>query len=76
MRIITILSLALALAACSAVTQQIDGATGTTKAQRCVDYQGFLAAALAVQGQSYTEAREARIAYYRAFIAANCPELK
>ncbi len=62
----------LILGACSVATQQLDQRTGTTKAQRCADYQGFLAAAVALQEASPSDARGERIKYYRAFIAANC----
>lgn len=64
---------AVALIGCSAVTPKLDEATGTSKAQRCVDYRGFLATALTLQETSPSEARAERIAMYRAFIAANCP---
>ena len=74
MKILVTLVAALIIAACSAITPKLDEHTGTTKAQRCADYQGFLAAALAVQANTPTEARAARIAYYKAFIGANCGE--
>lgn len=75
MKTIAIAIACLALAGCSVASQRLDETTGTTKAQRCADYQGFLAGALAVQAQSPSEDRAARIAYYRAFILANCPEV-
>ena len=65
--------LALLLMGCSAVTSKLDDATGTTKAQRCVDYQGALATAVALQSAKPTPGRAERITFYRVFIEANCP---
>ncbi len=71
-RELAFITLALALTGCSLATAKLDDATGTTKAQRCVDYLLFLSAALLVQETSPTESRAARIKGYRMFIAANC----
>jgi len=68
-----LIAAAIVLAGCSAITPKLDEATGTTKAQRCVDYRGFLATALTLQEAAPTESRAERIAMYRAFIQANCP---
>jgi len=63
-----------AASGCSAVSQKLDDTTGTTLAQRCADYRGFLASAVALQEVRPTEARAERIVAYRSFISANCPE--
>lgn len=68
-----LISLFVVLAGCSAVTSKLDDATDTTRAQRCVDYQGFLTAAVAAQAASPSEARAERIVFYRSFIEAYCP---
>lgn len=72
MKTTAILAAALILAACSVATQALDENTGTTKAQRCVDYRGLYAAAVVLQANAPTDARAARIGYYRAFLDANC----
>lgn len=66
------LAAALILAACSVASQALDENTGTSKAERCVDYRGFYATALALQASAPSDERAARIAYYKAFIDANC----
>lgn len=67
-----VLGAAFFVSACSMVTEQLDGSTGTTKAQRCVDYQGALTAAVALQEVKPSEARAERIKLYRAFLEVNC----
>ena len=62
------------LGACTSfLTPKLDEITGTTKAARCVDYQTFLASAVALQAVSPTDARKERIVLYRLGVEANCP---
>jgi len=72
MKILLWIPIAFLLSACSALTPMLNEQTGTTKAQRCVDYQGFLAAATALQVTNPTPDRAERIKYYRVFIETNC----
>lgn len=67
MRTLTILALA-ALAGCAAATPVLDQQTGTTLAQRCIDYRATMAA-LEVAGE--TDSTGYIIA--KAFVVANCP---
>lgn len=62
------LPLVLLLVACSAVSPRIDEGTGTTLAQRCVDYRASLAA-MDAAGESDTDA----YAFLKAFVTVNCP---
>jgi len=68
----TIVILVVLLTGCSVATQQIDRITGTDIKQRCVDYQGVLTTAVALQEIRPTAARAERIVGYRLFMAANC----
>lgn len=69
-----ILALAV-LGGCTALTPVLDEKTGTTLAQRCVDYRGTLAAILVLQATAPTDDRAARINVYKALIETYCPKL-
>lgn len=66
---------ALALVGCSSLlTPTIDEQTGTTLAQRCVDYRASLAAYdVASQNRELSEAETVAVTVLRTWIAANCP---
>ena len=72
MRILAI-ALLVTLGACTALSSQLDEKTGTTLAQRCVDYRATLAGILVLQATSPTDDREARISVYKALIDTYCP---
>lgn len=61
-------AMVLLLGACSAATGKLDEETGTTLAQRCVDYRASLVA-MDAAGESESEA----YAMLKAFVAAYCP---
>ena len=68
--IVAVAALAATLSACAVATQKLDALTGTTKAERCVDYRAALAASALLPR---TTERIDREAVYRAFIGTNCP---
>ena len=67
-----VLSITFLAAACTSVlSPKLDEATGTTLAQRCVDYRATMAT-LAVAGGQLNPAYIAAAS----FVAANCPPLE
>lgn len=66
---------AMVLAGCSSVlSPRIDEATGTTLAQRCVDYRATLAAYDAASVERELKPEElAVVSVLRGWVAANCP---
>ena len=71
--LIAIFAAALILGACTSIlSPKIDKITGTSKAQRCVDYRLTLAN---IKVLPKTQARLERIGIYEMLIATNCPPL-
>ena len=67
-----------AVAACTSfISPKIDEQTGTTLAQRCVDYRASLASyELVRKDRELSEAEAAAYAVIKAFVVANCPPVE
>ena len=73
-RIALLAAVAVIMAACSVITPRLDEATGTTLAQRCVDYRAAVAAYTAISMQrELSEAEAAFKIAAESFVTVNCP---
>ena len=72
-RVTILMAIALALSSCAQggrVDSELEDLTGLTKPERCASYAAMLGAA---EKLPPSEARDRRIAYYQAALAAACP---